>query len=137
MLSNKEATLPPSEVLLLESILHAISIMPVTYAHLRYSHMEKALMLLANADERAQWPANSVAKAQAILRKWEGEFGPLNDIRADLFADGGRLEGTSIAAYWESSWVIFDDVSQATVIRSPLLHAYSDHRTPIRCGPLP
>ncbi|KAL9130215.1 MAG: hypothetical protein Q9217_001560 [Psora testacea] len=111
MLANSESNLPASEVEFLEAIFARVATITMTLDYLRYSRMEKALMLLATADERTFWPPGSVADARKLLQKWERELGPLENIRADLFADGGRLEGTFRATYWTNTIVVHDEVS--------------------------
>ena len=110
MLANSGTSLPASEVYPLESILARTAATTVNLNHLRYSHIEKALMLLVNTDERTFWPTNSIAKAKMLLKKWEGDVRSLENLRADLFAEDGRLERTFKASYWNNGTVTHNKV---------------------------
>jgi len=95
----QERRLSDSDTQLMQSILQRIKALPVTLDLLQYSRMEKALMVITAGGE-LNWPVAIVEQAKGILKEWEDDFGPLQNIRADLFAVGGRLEGVTRTTYW-------------------------------------
>lgn len=97
----QERRLSDSDTHLMQSILQRIKTLPVTLDLLQYSRMEKALMVIT-ADGELNWPIAIVEQAKGILKEWEEDLGPLQNIRADLFAIGGRLEGVTRTTYWTS-----------------------------------
>ena len=78
------------DICLLRKTLYEVNATPITLDILRYSRIEKALGLIAT-DSR--WPAEASTKSQQILDKLERKFGPLSNLRADLWGPEGRLEG--------------------------------------------
>ena len=58
---------------------------------LRYSRLHSALKEICMMADR--WPTTITLPATALLKTWEIKYGPLNDITADLWGPGGRLEG--------------------------------------------
>lgn len=86
-----ESQLNIRDLALLKSTLDRIDAIPMTLSLLRYSRIEKALLRISPAC--AKWPAEIARKAVEILWKWENELGPLQNLRADLWGPGGRLEG--------------------------------------------
>lgn len=77
------------DMALLRSTLLKIDTLSVTVDVLRFSRMEKALMLISTPG----WPADIAEMARKILARWEDALGPLQELRADLWGIGGRLEG--------------------------------------------
>ena len=59
---------------------------------LRFSRIEKALMVIANTGQSC-WPMEVVVQAEELIQRWEDQLGPLKNLRADLYGPGGRLEG--------------------------------------------
>ncbi len=39
------------------------------------------------------WPLDLQTQAEALISKWQDELGPLDNLRADLYGPGGRMEG--------------------------------------------
>lgn len=76
---------------LLRSTLDRIDAIPITLSLLRYSRIEKALLRVSPTCTK--WPVEIARYAEKILLKWEDELGPLQNLRADLWGTGGRLEG--------------------------------------------
>lgn len=92
---------------LLRSTLMKVNAISVTLDVLRFSRIEKALVLISNPG----WPADIAAMARKILVRWENALGPLQELRADLWGIGGRLEGVRKVEFtmpddaeWVSSW---------------------------------
>lgn len=77
------------DMALLRSTLLKVNAISVTLDVLRFSRIEKALMLISTPG----WPADIAAMARKILVRWEDALGPLQELRADLWGIGGRLEG--------------------------------------------
>ncbi|KAL6720512.1 hypothetical protein ACLMJK_002436 [Lecanora helva] len=88
----RQSKLTQSDNALLRSILKRLDSTQMTLDLLRYSRMEKALMVIA-ATGASTWPMEIVMKAEELIQKWEDELGPLKNLRADLHGPGGRLEG--------------------------------------------
>lgn len=75
----------------LYTILARINVLPMSLDLLRYSRIHKALIDIAAAGKG--WPLEVVIQADDILMQWEITLGPLQDLQADLWGPGGRLEG--------------------------------------------
>lgn len=95
------------DMALLRSTLLKVNAISVTLDVLRFSRIEKALMLISTPG----WPADIAAMARKILVRWEDALGPLQELRADLWGIGGRLEGVRKVEFtmpddaeWVSSW---------------------------------
>ena len=69
---------------------------------LRYTRVHTALEEIGALGSR--WPMTIILKAEGLLSLWEADFGPLRDIRADLFGPGGRLEGVVKLNNWTQTW---------------------------------
>lgn len=95
-----ESRLNSRDITLLNSALSEVNAIPITLDLLRYSRIEKALGTIA-LDGR--WPLETVANAQLILKKWEKQFGSVDDLQADLWSPGGRLEGLKKVKGWSDS----------------------------------
>ena len=95
---------------LLWSIFRKLDSADVTLDVLRYSRIEKALMVIA-ATGASTWPIDAVGKAEEIIQKWEDELGPLKTLRADLHGPGGRLEGVRKISHGNGK----DDVCMARI----------------------
>ncbi|KAL8734609.1 MAG: hypothetical protein Q9181_003143 [Wetmoreana brouardii] len=74
----------------LRSLLDELEITSITAETLRFSRIEKALQRIV-AD--TGWPPDIVVKARNLLARWEEILGPLQRVRTDFWATGGRLEG--------------------------------------------
>lgn len=79
------------ELRLLATVMRKVEVMHMRIEYLRYSRMEKALMLIT--DGTLAWPTDIVDQARELLESWESALGPLRDRRADLYVPGGRMEG--------------------------------------------
>ena len=88
----KQPKLTHSDSACLHSIFKSLHVIPVTTDLLRYSHIEKALVLIVAAGNVC-WPMDIVGHAERLIAKWEEELGPLKNLRADLYGPGGRMEG--------------------------------------------
>ena len=88
----KQPKLSHSDTVCLRSVFKCLDTVPMTLDLLRYSRIEKALMVIAGS-VNTSWPLDILARAKALLSKWEDELGPLKNIRADLYGPGGRMEG--------------------------------------------
>lgn len=86
-----ECQLNNRDLALLHSTLDRVDAIPMTLSLLRYSRIEQALLRISPACTK--WPAEIAWQAEKILLKWKDELGPLNNLRADLWGPGGRLEG--------------------------------------------
>ena len=73
------------------SIFKTLESMTITLDLLRFSRMEKALLVIANTGASC-WPMEVVVQAEEMIQKWEDQLGPLKNMRADLYGPGGRLE---------------------------------------------
>ena len=88
-----QPSLPATEIELLRSIMTRISSIPITIELLRYSRIEKALLLIAFTSPQC-WPADVTAPAERTLKRWENELGQsMKNVRQDFFSPGGRLAG--------------------------------------------
>ncbi len=74
----------------LRKTLDNVDAVPMTLDLLCYSRIYKAL---AKITTDSGWPAVTANYARSILKKWAYQFGPLDDVRADLWGPGGRMEG--------------------------------------------
>ena len=95
------------DLALLRSTLMKVNAISVTLDVLRFSRIEKALVLISTPG----WPADIAAMARKILVRWEDALGPLQELRADLWGIGGRLEGVRKVEFmmpddaeWVSRW---------------------------------
>ena len=76
----------------LEAFLDKISVQgAVDKETLRFSKLHIALMGVASAG--SGWAQNVVIKVDKLLASWEKDFGPLLELRSDLWGPGGRLHG--------------------------------------------
>ncbi|KAL8704758.1 MAG: hypothetical protein Q9201_002105 [Fulgogasparrea decipioides] len=74
----------------LRSLLDELENTSITVEILRFSRIEKALQRIV-AD--IGWRPDIVIKARNLLARWEELLGPLQRVRTDFWATGGRLEG--------------------------------------------
>ena len=88
----KQPKLNHSDSVCLHSIFKSLDVIPMTIDLLRYSRIEKALMVIVAAGNVC-WPMDIVVHAEKLIAKWEEELGPLKNLRADLYGPGGRMEG--------------------------------------------
>lgn len=61
---------------------------------LRYSKVHTALMEISAPD--SGWSPSIALKAEMLLLMWEEHFGPLKDVKTNLWGVGGRLEGLTM-----------------------------------------
>ncbi|KAL8925368.1 MAG: hypothetical protein Q9172_002248 [Xanthocarpia lactea] len=83
----------------LRSALDELFKVPMTLDILRFSRMEKALQRIVEASG-SDWPPDIVLKAKNLIARWESSLGPLQRVRTDLWAPGGRLEGFAKPHGW-------------------------------------
>lgn len=98
------------DMALLRSTLLKVNAISVTLDVLRFSRIEKALMLISTPG----WPADIAAMARKILVRWEDALGPLQELHADLWGIGGRLEGVRKVEFTmpdDAEWVSLSEVS--------------------------
>lgn len=88
----REPELSKSDDVLLRSIFKRLESLHLNLDLLRYSRIEKALMVIA-ATGTSTWPMDLVGRAEELIQKWEDKLGPLKNLRSDPYAPGGRLEG--------------------------------------------
>lgn len=88
----KQPKLSHSDSICLRSIFKTLDVVPMTLELLRYSRIEKALIVIA-APGNAYWPMDILDRAEGLISKWEDKLGPLKNLRADLYGPGGRMEG--------------------------------------------
>lgn len=105
----KQPKLNHSDSVCLHSIFKFLDAIPMTVGLLRYSRIEKALMVIAAKGDIC-WPMDILVHAEELIAKWENELGPLYNLRADLYGPGGRMEGVRKIA-WKDGRVP-DDVRQ-------------------------
>lgn len=105
--NGRDCGLNSRDLALLRSTLLKVNAIPVTLDVLRFSRIGKALVLISTPG----WPADIAAMARKILVRWEDALGPLQELRADLWGIGGRLEGVRKVEFtmpddaeWVSSW---------------------------------
>lgn len=108
-LLSREPKLNPSDAILIRNIFKKLDTRPMTLDLLRYSRMEKALMVIV-ATGASCWPMEVVVMAEEIIQKWEDQLGPLKNLRADLYAPEGRLEGLRRITTWKHRGEGRDDV---------------------------
>lgn len=92
------------DLALLRSTLIKVNSISATLDVLRFSRIEKALVLISAPG----WPADIAAMARKILVRWEEALGPLQELRADLWGIGGRLEGVRKVEFMmpdDAEWV--------------------------------
>lgn len=58
---------------------------------LRYSRLHTAFKEICEMADR--WPPAIALAADSLLLEWEIRIGPLEEVKADLWGPGGRLEG--------------------------------------------
>lgn len=111
-LLSKQPKLTRSDSVCLHSIFDTLDTVAMTLDLLRYSRIEKALMVIA-ASGNACWPLEILVHAEELITKWEDELGPLKNLRADLYGPGGRMEGVRKIT-WKDGRVP-DDVLQVLI----------------------
>lgn len=104
-----DSTLPPSDSVLIRSILSKLNVIKMNLNLLRYSRIEKALMVIAIPG--TGWPIDISKQAIRLLEKWGNTLGSLKHLRADLYEPGGRLEGVMKITSWRDGVKERDDVS--------------------------
>jgi hypothetical protein len=90
-LVSREGTnaLHPDEVLTLHSLLLALQRNPVSVHILRSSRIYLAVRDIHGKATR--WPGKLVDEADHLVNRWEGNYGPLKNMRTPLYEKGGRL----------------------------------------------
>ena len=118
---SREQNLSHSDTVLVHSIFKKLKSTPMTLDLLRYSRMEKALMVII-ATGASCWPMEIVVMAEEMMQKWEDQIGPLKDLRADLYGPDGKLEGLRKITTWEYGRDERDDVWTNTTAISIMLN---------------
>ena len=108
-LLSREQKLSHSDMALVHFIFKKLKSTLMTLDLLRYSRMEKALMVIV-ATGASCWPMEVVVSAEEMIQKWEDQLGPLKDLRADLYGPDGKLEGLRKITTWEHGREERDDV---------------------------
>ncbi|KAL9048970.1 MAG: hypothetical protein Q9206_005759 [Seirophora lacunosa] len=72
---------------------------PMTVEILSFSRIEKALQNIVGA-QGGGWPPDVVRKARDLIARWEESLGPLQRVKTDLWASGGRLHGLAKPGEW-------------------------------------
>lgn len=88
----KQSQFSHTDCVCLHSIFRTLDGIPMTLDLLRYSRIEKALMVIA-ATGNACWPMDILVHAEELIAKLEDELGPLKNLRADLYGPEGRMQG--------------------------------------------
>ena len=120
-LLSHEKKLGHSETALVHFIFRKLKSTPMTLDLLRYSRMEKALMVIV-ATGASCWPMDVVVAAEEMIQKWEDQLGPLKDLRADLYGPDGKLEGLRKINTWEHGREERDDVCTNTIAIDRMLN---------------
>ncbi|KAL8967792.1 MAG: hypothetical protein Q9183_002760 [Haloplaca sp. 2 TL-2023] len=76
----------------LRTALDELDTYKMTSEILCFSRFEKALQRIVEPSA-VGWPSDIVARARDLLSRWEHLLGPLQRVRTDFWAVGGRLEG--------------------------------------------
>ena len=106
---GKHTKLSHSDSVTLDSLFKRLDAVPVTLDLLRFSRIEKALMVISNSGDGG-WPMDAQMQAEELISKWEMELGSLKNLRADLYGPGGRMEGVKKIT-WKDG-LVPDDVWQ-------------------------
>lgn len=95
-----ERVLSHTDLVLLRSIFRLLKSTTITIDLLRFSRMEKALQLIVV--QSSDWPVETIVQAENTLLKWEDQLGQgsFKNLRADLWSEGGRLEGVRRIKDW-------------------------------------
>lgn len=105
--------LDASERTILEQALAKIGHTKMKLDLLRFSHMEKALMLIT--DGTLAWPTDIVDQAKELLERWEVKWGSLlYDLRANLFMPGARMEGLRESVSRSNGMAVDNDQDDAS-----------------------
>ena len=95
---NGEENLSPTNVANLKLFLNDLRETFVELDDLKFSRIHNALIEISSP--RSRWPHDIVREAKVLLRSLEKKFGSLRELRADLWAVGGRLEGVMKVGGW-------------------------------------
>lgn len=99
-----KSSLSQNDLSVLRATLVRVDTIPMTLDLLRYSRIHKALVQIVAAG--AGWPLEIVVQADDILMRWEIILEPFQDLRADLWGLGGRLEGLKKLKNWQDLDVV-------------------------------
>lgn len=119
---TREHKISDSETALVHFIFKRLKSTTMTLDLLRYSRMEKALMVIV-ATGASWWPIEVVVSAEEMIQKWEDQLGPLKDLRVDLYGAGGKLEGLRKIITCENGKEARDDVWTNTMAINRLLNS--------------
>ena len=120
-LLSRQHKLSHADTALVHSIFKKLKSTTITLDLLRYSRMEKALMVIV-ATGATCWPMEVVVSAEEMIQKWEDQLGPLKDLRSDLYGPDGKLEGLKKITTWESGRGERDDVWTKTMAIDRMLN---------------
>ncbi|GAB7361818.1 hypothetical protein MBLNU230_g1860t1 [Neophaeotheca triangularis] len=88
---NGAEALKADEILTLDEFLRKLLTTTINVDDLRYSRMHLAVSDIAGCATR--WPSRLIARCNALIDAWEGQFGPLKAMGTPLYEPGGRLHG--------------------------------------------
>ena len=91
-------TLSPTSLANLKVFFNDLEKTTIDLDQLRFSRIHNALSEVCVL--KSNWPEGIVKKALAVLVSFEQRLGPLKDVRTDLWAVGGRLEGIVRLGGW-------------------------------------
>ncbi|KAL8870241.1 MAG: hypothetical protein Q9174_003672 [Haloplaca sp. 1 TL-2023] len=83
---------PAFDLSILRAALNELDTYKMTSEVLSFSRFEKAMQRIVEPSA-VGWPPDIVARARDLLSRWEHLLGPLQRVRTDFWAVGGRLEG--------------------------------------------
>lgn len=86
-------TLRPDTVIILFKFFEQLRTCQLTQEAIRDSRIHLALIEISRRATR--WPVRLIEEAEEIILKWESEWGPLSNIKVNLYDTGGRLHGIS------------------------------------------
>ena len=99
--TGDEVTLSPRVLDEVHEFLSLLKRAQINVETLRYTRVHTTLEEIGALGSR--WPMTIILKAEDMLSLWEADFGPLRNIRADLFGPGGRLEGVVKLKHWRTT----------------------------------
>jgi hypothetical protein len=86
-------TLHPDNVIVLFKFFEQLRTSNLTLEAVRDSRLHFALLAITGRATR--WPIKLIDQAENIIQTWETEWGPLTQIKANLYGTGGQLYSIS------------------------------------------
>ena len=87
--------LSADQVVVLVKFLEQLPIAAISIADIAWSRIHYAVLCIAGRATR--WPGALVEEADKVIMHWTLRYGPLEDLRAPLHEEGGRLYGVCAA----------------------------------------